>query len=318
MAECFACGKSLGMMDSGDSIIANRHVLCSKCYRKIAVPANILKHVYGKEKDSQFPDIEAFSEKCNVASEAVKSASYGQSVEAALLEDIETIRDSIVNKNEKILKERLEKETKAQATAKMLITSGFSFDGYTITRYSGYISGDDAVQIDRGVHGWFSNATNVGEALTRALVKIRRVALQELKEAAYDLGCNAVIGVDYDYITLEPETANSSGGTTYLPYVIAVTANGNAVVIEKNEELLARAEEDEDEIELAPIQDTSFLLKDALTHASKFSTVEGMRKNLEHAMLSFDYETQQSFKDILSVSNADLANRVRSEIEKLN
>lgn len=32
--------------------------------------------------------------------------------------------------------------------------------------------------------------------------------LKELKEAAYDLGCNAVIGVDFDYITLEPETVN--------------------------------------------------------------------------------------------------------------
>ncbi|MDR1853103.1 MAG: heavy metal-binding domain-containing protein, partial [Propionibacteriaceae bacterium] len=67
-----------------------------------------------------------------------------------------------------------------------------------------------------------------------SLAKIRRNALQELKEAAYDLGCNAIIGVDFDYLTLDPETANSRGGTTYLPYVFGVTANGNAVVIEKN------------------------------------------------------------------------------------
>lgn len=57
--------------------------------------------------------------------------------------------------------------------------------------------------------------------------------LKELKEAAYDLGCNAVIGVDFDYITLEPETVNGGGGTLYLPYVFRVTANGNAVIIEK-------------------------------------------------------------------------------------
>ena len=71
------------------------------------------------------------------------------------------------------------------------------------------------------------------QKLTDALVKIRIQALKELKEAAYDLGCNAVIGVDFDYITLEPETANL-GHTVYEPYVICVTANGNAVVIEKN------------------------------------------------------------------------------------
>ena len=42
-------------------------------------------------------------------------------------------------------------------------------------------------------------------------------ALKELKEACYDLGCNAVIGVDFDYIALEPETDNAGEGTLYLP-----------------------------------------------------------------------------------------------------
>jgi uncharacterized protein YbjQ (UPF0145 family) len=123
---------------------------------------------------------------------------------------------------------------KKEALAKMLITSGFNFDGYTITKYSGYISGDDVVQIDRGSAGFFSSATDVGSSLMSSLVEIRRNAMAELKEAAYALGCNAVIGVDFDYLTLDPETANSSGGTTYMPYVFGVTANGNAVIIGKN------------------------------------------------------------------------------------
>jgi uncharacterized protein YbjQ (UPF0145 family) len=116
----------------------------------------------------------------------------------------------------------------------MLITSGFSFEGYTITKYSGYISGDDVVQIDRGSQGFFSSVTDVGASLMNSLVDIRRNALQELKEAAHALGCNAVIGVDFDYLTLDPETVNASGGTLYMPYVFGVTANGNAVVIEKS------------------------------------------------------------------------------------
>lgn len=131
---------------------------------------------------------------------------------------------------------RQAEEDKQRALASMLITSGFNFDGYKIKKYSGYISGDDAISIDRGKVGFFSDATNVEDSLTKSLVKIRRQAIKELKEAAYDLGCNAVIGVDFDYITLEPETANSNGGTTYLPYVFCVTANGNAVIIEKDED----------------------------------------------------------------------------------
>ena len=126
-------------------------------------------------------------------------------------------------------------EKMQKAMSEMLITSGFSFDGYTVTKYSGYISGDDVVQIARGTSGpFFGDAVDVGEGLSKALVTLRRNALRELKEAAYNLGCNAVIGVDFDYITLDPETANFAGGTTYLPYVFCVTANGNAVVIEKN------------------------------------------------------------------------------------
>ena len=124
---------------------------------------------------------------------------------------------------------------KKKAMSEMLITSGFSFDGYKITKYSGYISGDDAISVDRG-YAVFGSSTDVKDQLMQSLVVIRRNALRELKEAAYDLGCNAVIGVDFDYLTLDPQTANLAGGTTYQPYVFGVTANGNAVIIEKIEE----------------------------------------------------------------------------------
>ena len=125
---------------------------------------------------------------------------------------------------------------KQRDLANMLITSGFNFDGYTITRYSGYISGDSAVQMDRPRQGWWGDVRgNVGDDLMASLVHIRREALAELKEAAHALGCNAVIGVDFDYLTLDPETVTSQGGTLYLPFLFGVTANGNAVIIEKNE-----------------------------------------------------------------------------------
>ena len=127
-------------------------------------------------------------------------------------------------------------QEKQQALANMLITSGFNFDGYTITKYSGYISGDHAVSMDRPSQGWLGGVNkDVAEDLLAGLVYIRRHALAELKEAAYALGCNAVIGVDFDYLTLDPETVTRQGGTLYLPFLFAVTANGNAVIIEKDE-----------------------------------------------------------------------------------
>jgi uncharacterized protein YbjQ (UPF0145 family) len=127
---------------------------------------------------------------------------------------------------------------KQRALSQMLITSGFSFDGYTVKKYSGYISGDHAIQVKRGRESTLfgfnvGGSTNVGDALMASLTEMRRHAIAELKEAAYDLGCNAVIGVDFDYITLDPQTVNDKGQTVYLPYVFGVTANGNAVIIEK-------------------------------------------------------------------------------------
>lgn len=146
------------------------------------------------------------------------------------LESLNKEKRQIAEENARIAEEEARKK---KAMAQMLITSGFNFDGYKITKYSGYISGDDAMTVSRG-----SSFTDGGvrDNLLASLTQIRRNALRELKEAAYALGCNAVIGVDFDYITLDPQTANLTGGTTYQPYVFCVTANGNAVIIEKTED----------------------------------------------------------------------------------
>ena len=113
----------------------------------------------------------------------------------------------------------------------MLITSGFSFDGYTITRYSGYISGEGVAMLSRLQIA--KGGADMQRAMTSCLAEIRRQAIANLKESAYVLGCNAVIGVDFDYLTLDTEANNAAGGTAYQPYVLAAIANGNAVVIEK-------------------------------------------------------------------------------------
>ena len=128
-----------------------------------------------------------------------------------------------------------EAKRKKKALSEMLITSGFNFDGYTIKKYSGYISGDDCVTIPR--NSFWGDKRKLDEELCPALVKIRRQAIKELKEAAYALGCNAVIGVDFDYLTMDPQHANGWNRqiTEYEPYVICVTANGNAVIIERDE-----------------------------------------------------------------------------------
>lgn len=151
----------------------------------------------------------------------------------AAVEDFRLARDLAEEDPEekerrKAEEEQAEKE-KAVALTGILITSGFTIDGYKITKYSGYISGDaaESAAAPLSLHPDAENTLTLENVLLKTLAEIRRNAIQELKEAAYALGCNAVIGVDFDYLTLE---------RSHEFYVICVTANGNAVVIEKIEE----------------------------------------------------------------------------------
>ena len=221
MAKCVNCGRNLNAFNVAYPLWdgTNEH-FCTGCYEK-------------------FKKIRSVIESCNVPSrdEFVQEQSFFLTANgfSQSIQHIADYYDYLLISKEKAEKEKelaiqqiMHEAEREAALPKILISSGFSFDGYNIVKYSGYISGDDAIQINRD--DLFLQA---GQNLTDALVIIRTRALKELKEAAYDLGCNAVIGVDFDYLTFQPETANSMGGTTYHPYVVCVTANGNAVIIEK-------------------------------------------------------------------------------------
>lgn len=59
------------------------------------------------------------------------------------------------------------------------------------------------------------------EAVQQTMRDSRRVALYELKKEAYEVGANAVVGVDLDYVEL------SSSGS-----MVMLVASGTAVIVE--------------------------------------------------------------------------------------
>ncbi len=73
----------------------------------------------------------------------------------------------------------------------------------------------------------FAGTRNVfggrSEAVQNTMRDSRRLALYELKKEAYEVGANAVVGVDLDYVEL------SSTGT-----MIILVASGTAVLLEQN------------------------------------------------------------------------------------
>ena len=191
------------------------------------------------------------------------------------------------------------KNSKTEALSKMLITSGFNFDGYTVTKYSGYISGDDAVEVDRGF-AYFGRNTKDG--LMNALVEIRRNALQELKEAAYNLGCNAIIGVDFDYITLDPQTADIAGHTVYQPYIFGVTANGNAVVIEKNGEDVIAEEATEFQI-----NDETWMCRCGMENPIEYSVCINCGRSLPGYLTGASGMTGDEIMNLIEVENSSMS-----------
>ena len=60
------------------------------------------------------------------------------------------------------------------------------------------------------------------EAVQKSMRESRRVALFELKKEAYEVGANAVVGVDLDYVEL------STSGS-----MVMLIASGTAVIIEE-------------------------------------------------------------------------------------
>lgn len=107
--------------------------------------------------------------------------------------------------------------------ANHLLTSGYNFEGYKIISYNGIVSGE--VVMGTGFLSEFSASFDdffgsTSEAFSEKIVKAKEIALTKMINASCARGGNAIIGVDFDY-------------TTFANNMIAVSANGTSVIIEK-------------------------------------------------------------------------------------
>lgn len=106
----------------------------------------------------------------------------------------------------------------------MMMTTTPSFEGKTIVRYYGIVSGETIIganfvrDLFASVRDFFGGRSGAYEEVLR---QAKDTALQEMREEAERLGANAVVGVDLDYETVG---ANSS--------MLMVTCSGTAVWIE--------------------------------------------------------------------------------------
>lgn len=120
---------------------------------------------------------------------------------------------------------RAEIEKKSIDIIQKFITTGHCFDGYDIVDYHGIVSGESVLGTGFMSELSASVADILGEASTSFSGKMRRaknLAIQNLVANAVVAGGNAIVSVDFDYITF----GNN---------MIGVSANGTAVTVQKKD-----------------------------------------------------------------------------------
>lgn len=105
----------------------------------------------------------------------------------------------------------------------VIVTTTHSVEGRRITAYQGIVTGE-AIMGANIFKDLFAGIRDIvgGRSATyeRELRRARELAIEEMKQAATEMGANAVVGVDLDYETVG---TNSS--------MLMVTVSGTAVVI---------------------------------------------------------------------------------------
>jgi len=190
--------------------------ICAKCQENKVILANT------KSQEEKTSAVNYFTSFLN--------GSETQEVDEAIKQFISESEERLeIIRQEKEEKERLmAEETEAERALEELVrnfmlTTGASFEGYNIKKYVGIVSGQ--VVLGTGFLSEFtaSFADFFGAESNKFAEKLenaKNAALRKLILKANDNGGNAVIGIEFDYITF---TGN----------MIGVVANGTSVIVEK-------------------------------------------------------------------------------------
>lgn len=102
----------------------------------------------------------------------------------------------------------------------MIVSTTNTIENRPVSQYLGVVAGETILgaNVFRDIGAQFRNITGGRAAgYEKELRKARETAIQEMEEAAQELGADAILGVDIDY-----ETVGGGG-------MLMVTASGTAV-----------------------------------------------------------------------------------------
>ncbi|HVH34677.1 heavy metal-binding domain-containing protein [Tahibacter sp. UC22_41] len=106
----------------------------------------------------------------------------------------------------------------------MLLSTTSTLEGHPIRNYLGLVSGE-AILGANVFRDFFAGIRDIiggrSGSYEKVLRKAKEAAIEDMVEAAKDLGANAVVGIDFDYETIQIK----EGGD-----MLMVTVTGTAVV----------------------------------------------------------------------------------------
>ena len=228
--ECSICHHKIGRLEDNGVISDGDHkeIICYSCWYKL--------YQLGNAKDIDTLDEEKkklldFVETQGVSDDILKLVNC--EIEEIEKEKAEEFEEEY--RKREIEKITLQKKQDEQDSRKRrmqefsmntLITTGYSFNGYRITKYCGVVSGE--VVLGTGFLSEFSASINdlfgtQSDTFASKMAEAKNAALRKLINKMIEVGGNAIIGVDFDYINFSNN-------------MIGVSANGTSVVVKKIEE----------------------------------------------------------------------------------
>lgn len=206
--ECCICKKKIGFMEGTPFLGGEMCMVCNA------------KYLYLKDSN----DLKEVQDAIDYFDPFVQNRGIPQGVR-------EELSDLIFSAGERLkpVPEKEEIQVRPQERANRisyinknhLITTGFSFYGYNIVAYHGLVSGE--IVLGTGflseVTASFADMLGVqSDSFAKKMKSVKLAAQEQLIKNAAAVGGNAIIGVDYDYITF----GNN---------MIGVSANGTAVEV---------------------------------------------------------------------------------------
>lgn len=232
MAKCPVCGGNFAPLSG--KVIDTEHkeiVVCPQCGMKKSQYVGSLKNnkmdealeIFSFFNEGMGKNCPDDSQKEIIISALIKMAEPYPEIINKIRERQSEIESEIKSKKQDELKRQLAVEKFKKQANDFMLTSGYDFQGYKIVKYYKVISASIVLgtgmfsELAASISDTFGLRSNVFE---EKMNQAKDMAQKKLVLAACQYDANAIIGIDFDYLTL----GNN---------MIAVSANGTVVKIEK-------------------------------------------------------------------------------------